>query len=155
MHRIWQSLKHFRPEEFHRPDKLNPDALRLLDAMRDSVDGEVIVTINADYAESGHTPNSWHYKGRAFDLVIRDAKTHEPLPVIKQFLIAVRFNWGGIGVYPFWRSPGLHLDNRPLSLTDRRAMWWRNEEGKYRPIEEFFAMKIPSYGGIENAQGIS
>ena len=151
MRRIWRSLKHFRPEEFHHPDKLNPDALRLLDAMRDSIDGQAVITINADYDEKGHAPNSWHYRGRAFDLVIRDAETHRPLPVIKQFLIAVRFGWKGIGVYPFWKSPGLHLDNRPLSSTDRRAMWWRNEEGEYRPIEEFFAMEIPSYGGVEDA----
>lgn len=146
MRRVWRYLKHFKPEEFRYPDKINPDALRLLDAMRDSIDGLGIITINADYDEHGHAPNSWHYRGRAFDLVIRDAETHEPLQVIKQLLIALRFKWNGVGVYPYWRAPGLHLDIRPLASTDRRAMWWRDKEGNYRPIEEYYSAVIPEYG---------
>ena len=153
MRRIWRTLRYFSPEEFHYPNKLNPDMLRLLDSMRASIDGQGIVTINADFDFAGHAPNSWHYKGRAVDLVIRNSETKEPLNIVTQLLIALRFNWKGIGVYPYWRSPGLHLDNRPLSSTDRRAMWWQDESGKYRAIEDFYKLYIPTYGQNLSKEG--
>ena len=134
---VWKHLQFFKPEEFTYPEKLNPAALRMLDEMRGMESG-IIITINADWAESGHAPNSWHYRGRAFDLVIRASGSGKPLPIVEQFLIAVRYQWTGIGVYPYWKAPGLHLDNRPLGKVERRALWWRSRDNQYLPIEEFY-----------------
>ena len=121
---IFEHIKHFRPSEFNHPEK-----------MRDE-EGKrrgIIITVNTDYAYSGHAPNSWHYKGKAFDIVIRDARTERPLPVMKQFIIAMHYSWGGVGFYPYWNDPGIHVDTRPIGVFEKRATWWRNEKGEYKP----------------------
>jgi len=132
---IFEHIKHFRPSEFDYPEKIDPFSLQLLDAMRDQ-EGKrrgIIITVNADFAYSGHAPNSWHYKGKAFDIVIRDARTGRPLPVMKQFIIAMHYPWGGVGFYPYWNDPGIHVDTRPLGVFQRKATWWRDEKGEYKP----------------------
>jgi len=132
----WNEIKHFKPDEFDYPDFIDFNSLSMLDSMREKE--KKIIIINSDFAFTGHSDNSMHYKGKAFDIVIKDKNTKEPLPIIEQFLIAIRYFWTGIGFYPFWKVPGLHVDTRPLTLLDRRATWWKDKEGEYRPIEEYF-----------------
>jgi len=136
---LFKDIRHFTPDEFDRPDMLDRDALLLLDAMRheEAKHRPIRITVNADYALTGHSKNSRHKCGDAFDIVIRDARTLEPLDVITQFIIALRYTWGGVGFYPYWNEPGLHVDRRPWSVFGRRALWWRDEKGKYRAVEEF------------------
>lgn len=137
---IFKGINHFIPDEFDRPDKIDNDALRLLDKMRHMEGGRngLIITINADYATSGHTDKSRHAFGDAFDIVFRDRATRRPLPLKAQFAMASRYAWGGIGVYPFWDDPGVHVDRRPWAVFSRRALWFRDEEKKYHPIEKYF-----------------
>lgn len=125
--------KYFVPDEFNHPDKIDDLTLLTLYRMR-RLEGEhkkIIITINEDYAEAGHSPKSFHSRDgvcRAFDLVVRDAQTREPLPIFEQFLIALRYKWGGIGFYPYWNTAGLHCDTRSAT---RRALWWRDKDGEY------------------------
>lgn len=105
--------------------------------------GQPAATWNTPDSEA-HSPDSWHYGGRAFDLMFpRNA-------LATAWLTALRFpGWGGIGAYPFWRpDPGLHLDTRPVALAEQgagfRVLWWVTADGKYRyldaetDIAEFF-----------------
>ena len=139
----FKGIQHFSPDEFDYPEKMDRLTLQMVDAMRD-IEGHrrhIIITINCDYvprARGGHAPNSMHYWGKAIDCVIRDARTREPLPIMEQFLIALRYHWTGIGFYPFWDDPGLHLDTRTGTRFLPRALWWQDEHGKYKPIEEYF-----------------
>lgn len=137
---IFNRVKHFKPSEFDHPDKIDEISLKTLDAMRHAEGSRsgIIITINSDFATSGHSKKSQHYLGKAFDIVIRNNVTKKPLPVLSQFLIAVRWSWTGIGVYPFWDYPGIHVDTRAMTRYQRRALWMRDETGEYKDISTFF-----------------
>jgi len=120
-------LNHFTAEEFSYPELLDETLLIQLDSMRDSRD-DIIITINCDYRLND---KGFHGKGKAVDCVVRDAITKAPWNILRQFAFANRFLWGGIGFYPFWNAPGLHLDVRPMLRFGRRPLWWRDEKETY------------------------
>lgn len=128
-------LKHFKPQEFQHPHRINIAALNLLDHMREREGNyqSIYITINTDYRPGD--PLS-HGKGLAFDIVIWDGKTGKPLPVLEQFFIASRYAWRGIGMYPYWKTPGIHVDLRP-SGEYRKSLWWRDSMGKYRTMKDY------------------
>jgi len=130
----WAKIQHFVPAEFDYPDLLDERLVLTLDVMRKRESG-IIFTINSDYRPGDPR---WHGKGKAVDGVMRDAKTHSPLPIYRQFVIANRYMFTGIGIYPYWTSPGVHLDVRPMSLYGRKSFWWKDRNGVYRKIEDFF-----------------
>jgi len=73
-----------------------------------------------------HEPNSLHYAGRAFDLMFPSCSLHTA------WVTALRFTvWGGVGLYPFWSTPGLHLDTRD-AVGGQRVLWWVDKAGTYR-----------------------
>lgn len=115
----WDKVKYFKPSEFTEPDKMNPRLIDLLDLFREEV-GQPI-KINASYATKGHSPDSQHYKGNAVDVTCRRLDSKE------LFFYAIKFPWGGIGLYNW----GLHLDLRPLRLP--RPTWARIS-GNYVPL---------------------
>ena len=85
----FNEIRHFTEDEFDHPDKIDDDALWLLDEMRHR-EGEIRkikIRIHADYAISGHSTKSRHAFGDAFDFSIIDAETDESLPILTQFSI--------------------------------------------------------------------
>lgn len=135
-----ESLRHFSSKEIPGREYMDPRTLRLLDRMRDA-DGTrmgwhfvVLHTTRSPIAGF-----SYHAQGLAIDGVMVDNLTREPLPLIRQYHIASRWPWTGIGLYPYWSTPGLHLDTRPCRALERRSRWFRDKAGEYRPIEEFLA----------------
>ena len=76
---------------------------------------------------AAHEPDSAHWEGRAID------GSCKHMPLWNFFLAASRFpSFTGIGVYPYWNNPGLHLEMRDGVL--RRKYWWRDQDGKYGAI---------------------
>lgn len=135
-------LKYFKESEFHEPEKINHDLLYKLDAYRDYIGVSIIITSSTDGI---HTPNSQHYLGNAVDIVIPDRKGS----LIAQYLIAERFNFNGIGIYPDWCYNGdviggFHLDVRPLA-NNQGARWLgkKSPDGKtqYIPLSIKFLKK--------------
>ena len=144
---LWENIRFFKPEEFgHNVEKMDIvaiytlDDMRFIEAEKRRIEGKepIIITINEAWAERPSNPTSMHPQGKAIDCVIRNAKTKKPLPIIEQFLIAIHYSWTGIGFYPFWKDPGLHLDIRPPYRLFRKTTWWRNKHGGYEPIETYF-----------------
>ena len=88
--------------------------------------------VNSDYRPNG---TGQHPKGRAVDLVFYD-KTPGDVNVLSQFVFALRFNWTGVGFYPQWDIPGIHVDTRQNAKFT--AQWWRDESSKYRSVNDFF-----------------
>lgn len=126
---LWRAIApYFSKSEFKHPEKLNTSSLLKLTGMRASEKG-IIITVNEDYAESGHSSNSLHGRGKAFDIVIKDADTREALPILDQFIIALRYNFSEVGFYPYWITPGLHVGYE--TDVSRRKLWYRNREGVY------------------------
>lgn len=116
------TLAHFTREEFGVDFPfMDPLLLRRLDDLRERVG--VPIVIHPD--TGGHVADSQHpYKAvdcHAVGLSLGDF-----------WLAAERDPWlRGIGVYPYWTTPGLHLDTR---TSDLRARWWRDERGAYHPL---------------------
>lgn len=54
------------------------------------------------------------------------------LPLAEFYLIAEKFiQGGGLGIYPYWRRPGLHIDVREEGHPGYGARWWRDKGGEY------------------------
>lgn len=75
-----------------------------------------------------------HGQGRAVDIVFY-IDTPGDIPVDEQFRFAQGFPWGGIGVYPEWNTPGLHVDTR--QGWDHIAYWWRDAAQKDHGLAEY------------------
>lgn len=51
-------------------------------------------------------------------------------------------NWFGMGFYPWWHRPGIHLDNRAEQHDRAPAIWFRDPDDKYhsRPPKMFHVL---------------
>ena len=117
----WNKVRFFKRSEFSAPDQLDPLLVYSLDALRDAA-GKAI-KINSDYRPGD--PGQ-HGLGKAADIVI------DGFSVIDQFLLAEKTRlFAGIGIYPFWNRPGIHVDIRTLRPHEPGARWARNEKGVY------------------------
>lgn len=125
----WCEIKYFKPcENWGDPDKILPEAMKTLDEFREFVGKPII--IHCAYDKCGHTCNSQHYLGRAFDFHIKGMNWRD------QYYAAVKFGkWTGIGVYPDWNNPGLHCDIRVLGKGKTFAKWTR-WKGQYIGADE-------------------
>lgn len=122
--------KFFRPAEFVNYEGMDEELLRTLDKLRECVRRPIYISESnpQPHADTQHMEHSLHWVGRAVDCHASD------LPLWEFFLAATRLPlFTGIGVYPYWHSPGLHLEVG--SLRDgKRGYWWRDREGTYRGI---------------------
>lgn len=117
----WSKVRHFERSEFSHPDKLDPLLIYNLDALRVAAGKPII--INNDYRAGD--PGQ-HGLGRAADIVIVG------LSVVDQFLIAEKTRlFAGIGIYPHWNRPGIHVDIRTLQPHEPGARWARDIAGNY------------------------
>jgi uncharacterized protein YcbK (DUF882 family) len=113
----WGQIKHFAPsEKWGDPEMMDFYLLQGLDALREYI--KFPIHINRGFGP-GSTPDSKHPLGKATDCCCPD------MPLFEFFLAATRFPvFRGVGVYPEWNRPGLHLDSRLLpGHLSPRAMW--------------------------------
>ncbi len=116
---IWSQLKWFRPEEnWGDPDKIDPRLLAILDAYR----GEIKTPL---YISRGYDPSaaegSAHRADRNGVSYAVDVFPLGEIQLLDAFLVATRYPFSGVGVYPYWKysrgkiiySGGLHLDTSP------------------------------------------
>ena len=128
----WEKVRYFKRHEFHDADKLNPLLIYSLDALRHAA-GKPI-KINSDYRPGD--PGQ-HGLGKAADIVISG------FSVVDQFLIAEKTRlFSGIGIYPYWNSPGIHVDIRTLKPHEPGARWARNEKGVYVSLDWAFISRL-------------
>lgn len=124
----YQKFKHFsRQEKWGDPDAMKESILYELDKLRDYVGLPVVIRCGWENRTSGYHPF-----GTAVDMHI------EGMPPIDQFIAASRFGFRGIGVYPWWSSPGLHLDMGSRDGQKHKALWGSPEKGKYVKLNTGF-----------------
>ena len=129
--RDWSKIKYFRANEFNQPDKMNWWLICMLDILRAYAKSPII--IHSSYREGD---NGTHGRGEAVDLHIVG------MSVIDQFLLAEKTRlFCGIGVYPFWNNPGLHLDVRNLKGDEIGKRWGRNAAGIYVALDAKFLLE--------------
>ncbi len=109
---IFMELKHFtRNEAWGDPDKVNGALLMVMDALRTHLDQGIV--IHNAYAQSGHSPKSYHYKGDAVDFHVTELPFAEAVTKVLAFLKDFGLEAHvGLGIYPDWHTPGFHLDLR-------------------------------------------
>jgi hypothetical protein len=137
---LWDTTTHFKyDEDWGDPYKMWVHLIYYLDAFRIYIHPhKLIVNCGWELRESG-----WHPSGAAADL-------HCPTLDMK-FLTyrAMQFPFTGIGMYPYWHKPGVHLDVRPLQLDCRRRVWWRDE---WKEMKEGKVIHMKKYYNVENLE---
>jgi hypothetical protein len=137
----WEKVRFFKPTENWGtldgktcpPEEaikhLNPLLVYSLDALREFVGRPIIINCAYRPKDKGST----HPAGDAADIVITG------LAVVDQFLLAERTRlFAGIGVYPYWNRPGLHVDVRQLRPNQHGPRWGRNAAGIYVALNSKF-----------------
>lgn len=99
-----------------------------------------ICYVHEGFAYAGHTENSQHYLGLAIDLHFE--KDGEVVPLFDQFILSIRFDWNGLGLYPFWDHPGLHCDMRQEGKLKEAALWWKDSDQVYKALNSRFLDRI-------------
>jgi len=141
----WKQIEHFSPNEnWGDPERMSLELLRRLDALREFSGHPVI--IHCGYATSGHSGNSQHYLGKAADLHIVGVS------LVNQYLLAERFNFGGLGLYPEWKNPGLHCDVRYKGIEEPQSRWIKTR-GQYRILTEDTFRAIFSVQELQQSGG--
>jgi len=129
--RQWNQLRYFsRFENWGDPDKMDFRLLKTLDRLRAFVGHPCIIHCGT---QGQHSPNSLHYQGLAVDCHFVNVS------LIDQWLAAERFSeFTGIGLYPEWQNPGLHLDIRKTNIRTR----WIRIGGLYRFLDSVVLKKV-------------
>lgn len=129
----WKKVVNFSKKEWTKePDKVSSALVFEVDKLTTYAKEQFVNSvclIHVAYDNEGHVTGSQHYMGNAVDLHFAG------VPLISQFLLALQFGFSGIGVYPYWKHPGLHLEIEDF-MPERRKLWWRTEDGEYRTVHE-------------------
>lgn len=121
---FWKTIKFFKPSEFKYPDKVSKELITKLDTYRAMVGKPII--IHSDYRPGD---KKQHGKGLAIDFHVKGMK------VLDQFFYAERSGlFVGIGIYPYWNNPGLHVDIRE----EGTARWGCDQKGDYVALTSDF-----------------
>mgnify|MGYP001596618714 CR=1 FL=1 len=159
----WTRVRHYAPIEWRDdPDRALPDLVYLMDDMRE--DAGRPVRIHVCWEAGGHVQDSSHYAtfteyatGVDFNI--------EGWSLLDQWLFVERYAFSGIGIYPFWRAPGLHADLRRLGRDHPRLgkRWWRDdrltapkpneEDRRYKPIDRELLALLLAHDEKEKARG--
>lgn len=126
----WARVEFFDRAEWKAdPDRVQSEVVYMMDEMR-KASGRPI-TIHEAWGPDGHVEGSAHYQGWAVDFHFVGWS------LLDQWLFAERFPWEGIGLYPHWNRPGLHVDLRREAKEHRHLgrRWWRDAKGVYRAVD--------------------
>lgn len=113
----WAKIAHFKPtDNWGNIERVNPALIYALEAFRKFVNCPIILNNAYRAGDKGE-----HGKGNAADIVVAG------LHVVDQFLAAEKSGlFCGIGIYPYWNRPGIHVD-----LGGRGRRWARNSKKEY------------------------
>ncbi len=119
---IWPQLLYFNSgENWGNFERMDVRLLWGLDRVRHDLARRI--NVNCGYEIEGHVKKSFHKLGMAVDFVVEDSD--EAYDMYNLYTTILSMWHGGVGIYPFWNTPGLHLDIGP----DRT--WVRDKEGVY------------------------
>ena len=133
------NLKHFKESEFFAWSGntkinvfhlMNKDFLLFLDDVRDYVGTEF--RLNNSFAfGTGHSSKSYHYKGMAIDFITPHKSYIDTANKIHEYFVKNKLKYGGLGLYPYWHTQGLHLDNGNHKRANKPTYWVRDKTKKY------------------------
>lgn len=147
---VWKTLRYFsRRENWGKPDLVDPKLLLILDAYRHELQVPLYVSKGVSPPGSHDAQDSAHY----IDEKTGYASAVDLIPLLSQcsaltlldcYLLATKYPFSGIGIYPHWRLSkiagsgkivergGLHLDTKTRNNLSpfRAAGHWIGIPGK-------------------------
>ena len=130
---IWNLLKYFSiNENWGKPKKISGILLFVIDNVRKIIGLSIRLSSTA-YTGSGHSSNSYHYKGMALDGYI-EKSNFTSFEVLYSFISALEDDLQiknyALGYYPWWKkdnnSVGIHFDVR-----EKQLFWVSPSKGVY------------------------
>ncbi len=120
----WNKLKYFHSNEnWGNPFGMDKTFMFFLDDLRGYVGRPFVVNCGT---QGRHSSNSFHYKGRAVDGCFLGLSPIEALDIVMEKLhIHGLTDKVGVGFYPHWNTPGLHIDDRNVDGTKPPVFWVR------------------------------
>lgn len=120
----WWGVKGFTADEaWGDPYKMDKILVYRLSALRkfirDRLNKEARIIVHCGYEERER--GGYHPRGMAVDCHCTN------ISLVDFYLAAERFQFGGIGVYPNWNNPGLHLDVRVIEQDEPAHRWGCNK----------------------------
>ena len=128
----WKAIEFFNKSEFNQPDKMKYHFINRLDQFRKSINKPIIIHSSYRVGDPGY-----HGSGEAVDVHIVG------ISLLCAYTLASESGlFGGIGVYPGWNNPGLHLDMRANKA--RWGCWTKTGEKTniYVPLDSAFLERI-------------
>ena len=127
-------------ENWGCPDLVDPHLIYLSHDYRIYLGSPLYISpVNgAVYSKSGHASKSWHKIIDGRNTLSMAMDVFPACDLAYAWITAMRFDFGGIGVYPYYKYPAkkingmLHLDVRPVK---EKVLWWRDREGKYNYLK--------------------
>ena len=145
----WSGIRFFSPQEnWGNPGLMVLEFVQTLEEFRQYLGLSLVISCGT---QGNHTADSWHYKGRAADIIIPDMAGKTLLDVGLQ---ASRFGFTGIGLYRDWsyngkRVGGLHLERAPGIPI--RKYWLCTKEDGAQVYHEFSESNLTKLGFIGGA----
>lgn len=109
------NIKHFKPSEFHYPDRMDQRLVEMLDDLREQLG--LPIELNSDFrlpdhnAAVGGVQDSQHLTGHAVDIKLGPDGSY----LYKILKLAFQIGFSGVGIKRKTGQGGLlHLDNRAL-----------------------------------------
>lgn len=135
----WMDVKGFTiNEKWGDPYKMDRVLIYRLVALRAFIRSKIYkdanIVIHCGYEE--RKLGGYHPMGMAVDCHCTG------ISLMDFYLSAERFQFGGIGVYPNWNNPGLHLDIRVITQDEPAARWGCKEKEKYVELDSYFLKNI-------------
>jgi hypothetical protein len=126
----WQSVKHLKKDDPNWGDwsKVSRELIWTMDACFHyclSVFPTARFYLHCAYDLNGHATNSQHYLGNALDANFVNVK------LVDQLLLLERFQFGGIGLYPYWNNKGFHADVREVGAMLPENRWLQDDKKVY------------------------
>jgi len=130
----WKDIKYFKSFEFNRQEKMDKKLIVGLDKLREYIDKPIIINCSYEDRKTG----GYHPEGKAVDIHVKG------MHFFDLFIAASRFDeFNGIGIYPYWNNPGIHLDTRPkIRKYETDALWIGIAPRKYIPFTSDNIRKI-------------
>ena len=127
----WEMITHFnKNENWGDAHKMSLTLVYTLDRLRQYIGKPIVIHCGYELRDFG----GQHPLGNAVDCHCIG------MDLIEFFIAASRFTeFKGIGIYPNWENPGLHLDVRAEL---KRAQWGCEATKKYVPLNKEFLMKL-------------
>lgn len=125
----WTVVKFFKPTEFGQyADEMDAQLIYRIDKLRVQANRPIRINDHFRPGDKGQ-----HGLGKAVDIVIMG------MSLLDQYLLAEKSGlFTGIGLYPYWNTPGIHLDVRDVKLGEPGARWGRNAAGVYVALNAKF-----------------